>query len=274
MAARPVGLPGTSRGVLGSSSGIKPIAGPMWLRYGLNAMLGLVAREGVTGNVVMGCSCVPGSMNCICWANMAAAAFCWIRLFLPLISSWVFRCGGGCRYLQFSRVQRPLSESKQAMTLPFSTWQLREGCANLHSASDREQVPLWNSRHTSKVSHLVSRPMVMLTAIRDAHRRCAAVGGKRTENCLMWARVTNGDSRKKKCKKIPHHRGNRSKNIFGFSSVQIGSESSWLMYFGGRLLVLPGKSGSWSLTAVRYIEGLDCEQRPALSQKRKEKKEN
>lgn len=66
MAARPVGLPGTSRGVLGSSSGIKPIAGPMWLRYGLNAMLGLVAREGVTGNVVMGCSCVPGSMNCIC----------------------------------------------------------------------------------------------------------------------------------------------------------------------------------------------------------------
>lgn len=55
----------------------------------------------------MGCSCVPGSMNCICWANMAAAAFCWIRLFLPLISSWVFRWGGGCRYLQFSRVQRP-----------------------------------------------------------------------------------------------------------------------------------------------------------------------
>lgn len=55
----------------------------------------------------MGCSWAPGSMNCICWANMAAAAFCWIRLFLPLISSWVFRCGGGWRYLQFSRVQRP-----------------------------------------------------------------------------------------------------------------------------------------------------------------------
>lgn len=52
MAARPVGLPGTSRGVLGSSSGIKPMPGPMWLRYGLNAILGLVAREGVTGNVV------------------------------------------------------------------------------------------------------------------------------------------------------------------------------------------------------------------------------
>lgn len=54
MAARPVGLPGTSRGVLGSSSGIKPMPGPMWLRYGLNAILGLVAREGVTGNVVCG----------------------------------------------------------------------------------------------------------------------------------------------------------------------------------------------------------------------------
>lgn len=52
IAARPVGLPGTSRGVLGSSSGIKPMPGPMWLRYGLNAILGLVAREGVTGNVV------------------------------------------------------------------------------------------------------------------------------------------------------------------------------------------------------------------------------
>lgn len=52
MAARPVGLPGTSRGVLGSSSGIKPMPGPMWLRYGLNAMLGHVAREGDTGNVV------------------------------------------------------------------------------------------------------------------------------------------------------------------------------------------------------------------------------
>lgn len=52
MVARLVGLPGTSRGVLGSSSGIKPMPGPMWLRYGLNAILGLVAREGVTENVV------------------------------------------------------------------------------------------------------------------------------------------------------------------------------------------------------------------------------
>lgn len=165
-----------------------------------------------------------------------------------------------------------LSESKQAMTRPFSTWQLREGCANLHSASDREQVPLWNSRHTSKVSHLVSRPMVMLTAIRDARRRCAAAVGKLTENCLMRARVTNGDSRQKN--PPAQHRGNRSKNIFGFSSVQIGSKSFWLVYFGGCLLVLPGKSGSWSLTAVRYIEGLDCEQRPALSQKKGRKKGN
>lgn len=32
MAARPVGLPGTSRGVLGSSSGIKLMPGPMWFR--------------------------------------------------------------------------------------------------------------------------------------------------------------------------------------------------------------------------------------------------
>lgn len=48
------------------------------------------------------------------------------------------------------------SESKQAITLPFSTWQLLGGWANLHSSSLREQFPLWNCRHTSKVSHFVS----------------------------------------------------------------------------------------------------------------------
>ena len=46
-------------------------------------------------------------MNCICWANMAAAVFCWIRLLRPLISSCVFKCDGGWRYLQFSLKQRP-----------------------------------------------------------------------------------------------------------------------------------------------------------------------
>lgn len=58
-----------------------------------------------------------------------------------------------------------LSESKQAMTLPFSTWQLLAGWANLHSLSGREQVPLWNSRQTSSVSHFVSRIGVTFTAI-------------------------------------------------------------------------------------------------------------
>lgn len=67
------------------------------------------------------------------------------------------------------------------MTRPFSTWQLREGWANLHSASDREQVPLWNSRHTSRVSHLVSRPMVMLTAIGAVHKYWAGeTDGRKT----------------------------------------------------------------------------------------------
>lgn len=49
-----------------------------------------------------------------------------------------------------------LRESKQAMTLPFSTWQLLGGWANLHSSSEREQVPLWNCLQTSNVSHFVS----------------------------------------------------------------------------------------------------------------------
>lgn len=59
--------------------------------------------------LTIGGSCVPGIMalaSCICWASIAIF-FCWIRLFLPLISSWVFRWGGGCRYLQFSLEQRP-----------------------------------------------------------------------------------------------------------------------------------------------------------------------
>lgn len=59
--------------------------------------------------LTIGGSWVPGIIalaSCICWASMAMF-FCWIRLFLPLISSWVFRWGGGCRYLQFSLEQRP-----------------------------------------------------------------------------------------------------------------------------------------------------------------------
>lgn len=57
------------------------------------------------------------------------------------------------------------SESKQATTRPFSTWQTLGGWANLHSASAREQVPLWNSLQTSKVSHLVSRIRATLTGV-------------------------------------------------------------------------------------------------------------
>lgn len=73
------------------------------------------------------------------------------------------------------RVTRPLAllilkfltfnESKQAITLPFSTWQLLGGWANLHSSSLREQVPLWNCRHTSRVSHFVSRIEAMFRAM-------------------------------------------------------------------------------------------------------------
>lgn len=71
--------------------------------------------------------------------------------------------GDECTLLVF--VVLTLSESKQAMTLPFSTWQLLAGWENLHSLSGREQVPLWNSRQTSNVSHFVSRICVTFTAI-------------------------------------------------------------------------------------------------------------
>lgn len=57
------------------------------------------------------------------------------------------------------------SESKQAITLPFSTWQLFGGWANLHSSSLREQFPRWNCRHTSRVSHFVSLTEEMFNAM-------------------------------------------------------------------------------------------------------------
>lgn len=57
------------------------------------------------------------------------------------------------------------SESKQAITLPFSTWQLFVGWANLHSSSLREQFPRWNCRQTSRVSHFVSLTEEMFNAM-------------------------------------------------------------------------------------------------------------
>lgn len=81
-----------------------------------------------------------------------------------------------------------LSESKQAITLPFSTWQLLAGWANLHSLSGREHVPLWNSRQTSSVSHLVSRICVMFTAIlipMDGVGRVNYVSGKCDYICVL-----------------------------------------------------------------------------------------
>lgn len=150
------------------------------------------------------------------------------------------------------------------MTRPFSTWQLREGWANLHSASDREQVPLWNSRHTSRVSHLVSRPMVMLTAIGVTHQHWAAVetDGRKTVwweqgwLIVMWQKVP---SKKKK-------NTQRKQKQKYFSSAQTGSEFFRLVYFRGYLLVLLGKSGSWSFSGVRQRGG---EQRPALTRRKK-----
>lgn len=64
---------------------------------------------------------VPGIIalaSCICWASMAMF-FCWIRLFRPFISNCVFKCGGGWRYLQFSREQRPLGEKKNTRTCQY-----------------------------------------------------------------------------------------------------------------------------------------------------------
>lgn len=79
-----------------------------------------------------------------------------------------------------------LRESKQAMTLPFSTWQLLAGWANLHSESGREHVPRWNSRHTSSVSHFVSRMGVTLTAILASEQKKKKNENKKIQT--IWRR--------------------------------------------------------------------------------------
>lgn len=149
-------------------------------------------------------------------------------------------------------------ESKQAMTRPFSTWQLREGWANLHSASEREQVPLWNSRHTSRVSHLVSRPMVILTAIRVAHQRQRDGWAEKKKNGPSGAEVTQGDARKSPLKKDA---GNRSRSLSFFSpppSLQMGGES-----FGLCCRLFLGKSAAevwlrWHRGVVTASRGQLC----------------
>lgn len=90
-----------------------------------------------------------------------------------------------------------LSESKQAITLPFSTWQLLAGWANLHSLSGREHVPLWNSRQTSNVSHFVSLICVTFTAILDQAEgvdRGDYVSGKCNCNDLFVFLMTLGQT--------------------------------------------------------------------------------
>ena len=52
-------------------------------------------------------------------------------------------------------------ESKQQVTRPFCTSTCGGGWANLHSMSERLHLFLWNSRHTSSVSHLESFTLAM-----------------------------------------------------------------------------------------------------------------
>lgn len=81
-----------------------------------------------------------------------------------------------------------LSESKHAMTRPLSTWQLLAGCANLHSWSEREHVPLWNSLHTSSVSHFVSRMCAMFNAMATVWQKVfrAAIGSGASKVPLVF----------------------------------------------------------------------------------------
>lgn len=62
---------------------------------------------------------------------------------------WAWRCRGGWKQRQGSRLQRPLTASMQTVTVPSSLAVTESaGCAKRHSDSARLHAPRWNSRHT------------------------------------------------------------------------------------------------------------------------------
>ncbi len=110
--------------------------------------------------------------KCITWMHCKSL---WIKASDKCINVYNWNACSNVKYEVFLT----FSESKHAMTLPFSTWQLFAGCANLHSASEREHVPRWNSRHTSRVSHFVSRMWAIFIDI------STRFSGKQTSNSLI-----------------------------------------------------------------------------------------
>lgn len=106
----------------------------------------------------------------------------------------------------------------------------------------------------------------------DSHQRCSQTlssgAGRWTENCLMRARVTNSDSRKK----IPSKAQRKQKQKY-FRFFPLWRKSLWLVYCGGCLLVFPGKSGSWTFTGVRW-RGLTVSRDQLCLRRRKKKKGN
>ena len=78
-------------------------------------------------------------------------------------------------------------------------------------------------------------------------------GDRRTENCLMGAKgwlIVMQRKKKKKKSLAKTQEKNRSKNIFPQRRKGQRVRFGWCI-LGGCLLVLPGKSGSWSFTGVR-----------------------
>lgn len=62
---------------------------------------------------------------------------------------WAWRCRGGWKQRQGSRLQRPLTASMQTVTVPSSLAVTESaGCAKRHSDSARLHAPRWYSRHT------------------------------------------------------------------------------------------------------------------------------
>lgn len=140
------------------------------------------------------------------------------------------------------------NESKQAITLPFSTWQLLGGCANLHSSSLREQVPLWNCRHTSRVSHFVSR----IEAIFKAMSAALAVepgwsGATRfKEEAILWGIVSECSSKKK----IKH----KTAKTDGTCSYKWSASGQWMRFV---LTDRKVEVMDWQSLCDRSM-GLDC----------------
>ncbi len=108
-------------------------------------------------------------MNCICCASIAAAVFCWMRLLRPLISSCVFRCAGGWRYLQFSRTP--------------TLWQERSGKLSISVISTGQKLKLL------LISPVKKTPIILHLSQKRSQKSLKFSKSQRSQVLMIWTAI-------------------------------------------------------------------------------------